>query len=147
MLPIDLDKLIPGSNYFRWRELLWCPKWLVYVFPTDEQYLNIISSVVQFDLVREYLGQPMTVVSGLRPMKYNDWLPPFGVNGSKLSGHKRGNAMDFTIKKIKCNKVRDLLEPVLDDFDICMERLTDSNWIHIDTDPPRKNTGRYFVPF
>lgn len=147
MYPIDLDKLIPGSKYFRWREALWLPTWQIHVFPTDKQYLNIIESVTAYDEVREYLGQPMTATSWLRPMIYNDWAPPFGVGGSRLSGHKRGTALDFTIKKIKPDAIRALLEPVLDDLYICMERLPKSTWVHIDCDPPRKNTGRYFVPF
>lgn len=147
MNPINLDQLIPGSKYFRWHEALWLDTWKVHVFPTDIQYLNVLKSVKKYDQVREYLEQPMAPTSWVRPIIYNNWDKPFGVGGSRLSAHKRGNALDFIVEKIKPDRVRELLAPVLDDFDICMERLPNSNWVHIDCDPPRKNTGRYFVPF
>lgn len=147
MAPIDLDTLIPGSKYFRWKECLWLNTWGVHIIPTDLQYLNVIESVKTWDRVRQYLSQSMDPTSWVRPILYNDWPKPYGIKGSKLSGHKRGVALDFTVKRIKPDRVREILEPVLDDFNICMERLPGSNWVHIDTDPPRKNTGRYFVPF
>jgi hypothetical protein len=53
--------------------------------------------------------------------------------------------MDFYTKDIKSDTVRDLLEPVLDDFDIRLEKLSGASWVHIDDNIAGKS-GRYFTP-
>ena len=140
---IDLDKLIPGSNYFRWTEMLYCRKWSVHVFPSEIQYRNIIQFMKKADQVRDYLNCPMIVTSGLRPVKYNNWSPPYGINGSKWSAHKIGLAMDFVTPGIRPDRVRTLLKPMLEQFNIRMENYRGSSWIHIDGREPSV-AGRYF---
>lgn len=137
---IDLNELIPGSKYFRWCEALWLPQWGIHCYPTDRQYLNILKTVTRFDLVREYLDQPMFVTSWVRPKKYNDLI-----GGAFISAHIEGLAIDFQCHKIKPDRIREVLEPVLDDFNLRMEKLPGSNWVHIDGREPGPG-GRYFEP-
>ena len=139
-MEIDLDKLVPGAKYFRWKEILKCNQWGVHVFPTDTQYLNILKLVKKLDLIREYLDKPMHITSGLRPNKYNKLI-----GGAKYSAHKLGMAADFYVKGLKADRVREILVPVLNDFEIRMENLPGSNWVHIDI-RPCDNTRRYFRP-
>jgi len=131
-MEIDLDKLIPGTKNFRWNEMLRCSSWGVYVFPDDQQYLNIMSFMSKVQLVRNYLDARMIVTSGLRPYLYNKWKRPYGINGAVFSAHKLGLAMDFYCPKIGCDRIREILHPVLDDFDIRMENNPGSGWVHID---------------
>ena len=42
---IDLDGLIGESQWFRWREFLWLPKYAFYCYPTPTQHSNIIKLV------------------------------------------------------------------------------------------------------
>jgi len=144
VMKIDLDELIPGSKYFRWKEFLVCPKWGVCVFPTDIQFLNIIRFMPQVDKVRDYIDQPLVVTSGLRPPNYNRWKKPYGVGGALMSAHKLGRAIDLVCKKIPSKKLRELLVPVLDDFDLRLENL-ETPHIHLDNNEPGPS-GRYFTP-
>ena len=140
MQAIDLDQLIPGAKHFRWKEMLRCNRWKVHAFPTDIQYLNILKLIKAVEEVRHYLDEPMYVTSGLRPPLYNEMI-----GGARMSAHKIGMAMDFACKKIKADRIRELLEPVLDDFNIRMEKNKGSNWVHIDIREPG-SSGRYFNP-
>jgi hypothetical protein len=141
---IDLDSLIPGSKYFRWKEVLWLDTWKVYAIPTDIQYLNMLQFVKKMDMVRKYLDTPMIITSGIRPPLYNKWNKPYGVGGSFMSLHMRAEAIDFYTKKIPAKKLREILEPVLEDFNIRMENLSWASWVHIDAYPPGKS-GRFFT--
>jgi len=139
-MEIDLNKLVPGCKYFRWKEVLFLPQWGIHCFPTDIQYLNLIRITQKLDTIRKYLNQPIHVTSGLRPSKYNELI-----GGARHSAHKLGQALDFQVRKIKCDRVRELLEPNLDDWNIRMEKKPGSNWIHIDSREPGQS-GRYFIP-
>lgn len=143
---MELDDLIDGSIYFRWREALWCPRWGVYVFPTPEQKQNIIKTAKVMDAIRNRLGKPIVVTSWLRPNKYNEWSFPYGVGGAKNSAHCEGKACDFQVVTMNCDEVRLLLLPLLPHLGIRMERLDGSNWVHIDIRNPGPEGNRYFYP-
>lgn len=140
MATINIEELVPGCKYFRWKEVLYLNRWGIHVLPTDVQYLNLIKVCKKADLVRAYLDTPMTITSALRPTKYNELI-----GGARFSHHKLGKALDFQCRKIKPDRIRELLEPVLDDFEIRMEDLPGSSWVHIDIAEPGK-TGRFFKP-
>lgn len=140
-MKIDINEKIKGCENFHWYEFLYLKEWKIHCFPTYIQRENIIEVAKTLQEIRNYLGQPIYITSGLRPDAYNKLI-----GGSKLSAHKLGKAVDFVVNKIKPDRVRELLEPVLDDFDICMENLPGSSWVHIDILPPRTNSGRFFKP-
>ena len=139
-MQLDLDELIPGCKYFRWKEVLWLNSWKVFVYPTDAQYLGMLEFAKRMDYVREYLGVPVIVTSGVRPHLYNQ-----KIGGSFYSAHRLGRAMDFHTKKIPADRVREILLPILGDIPVRMEDLPGSNWVHIDNRDPGKG-NRFFKP-
>ncbi len=141
---MELDRLIPRSEYFKWREFLWLDKWAIHCFPTPQQEANIIRTAQAMKAIREYFNKPIIITSGVRPPKYNKVI-----GGAILSAHRFGMACDFVIKSYNsdngCDYVRKQLEPHLEELQIRMEDKPRSNWIHIDTKDPTEN-GRYFKP-
>lgn len=139
---IALNNLIDGCSNFRWNEFLVLDKWGIHAFPTNDRvYLNLIQTARKMELIRKYLNDhPIEITSGYRPDKYNKLI-----GGAPFSAHKLGMACDFRHSKLKPDRVRELLEPVLDDFEIRMEKLPGSSWVHIDTKLPGPG-GRYFNP-
>lgn len=137
---IDLNKLIPNSKHFRWKEFLWLPQWQIHCFPTDIQFLNLTKKLMPgLEKARSYIGQPFIVTSGIRPHIYNQLI-----DGALLSAHKIGLAVDIKCPKIKSPRLRELLHPVLADFDLRMEDL-DTPHVHLDAREPGPG-GRYFKP-
>lgn len=139
---IDLNAEIPGCSHFFWREFLWLNTWEVHVFPANEEVKqNIIRVANAMERVRAYLDhEPIRVTSGYRPPRYNEII-----GGAKYSQHRLGNACDFIHNKLSAERVRELLLPVLDDFNIRMEDLSGASWVHIDLRDPGRG-GRFFRP-
>lgn len=137
---IDLDSLIPGSKYFRWREILWCPKWSIHVYPTPEQHGNLIHLAQKMDEIRDLFKKPIQVSSGLRPSVYNELI-----GGSKASQHCLGKACDFSIFTMSIDEIHAVLEPRLEPLGIRMEKGT-STWVHIDIANVMPGGSRYFLP-
>lgn len=137
---LALNENVPGCKNFTWKEVLYLPQWKIHAFPTPAQYQNLIFTVSRLELIRKYIGLPIQITSGLRPDVYNKLI-----GGARLSAHVTGDAVDFSIRNLKADRVREILEPILADFEIRMEKLPDSNWVHIDTRAPGVS-GRYFYP-
>lgn len=141
MTLIDLDALIPGSVFFRWREALWCPQWGVCVFPNETQYENIVKSAKWFmDPIRNRLGKPIAVTSWLRPPVYNELI-----KGAKSSAHIDGTAIDFQVVGMELNIARDVIRPELVRLNIRMEKDDGKPRIHLDSRTPGPE-GREFSP-
>ena len=140
---LNINDNIPGSIYFKWREVLWCPSWDVYVWPNKSQYYNLRLFIKKCDRVRGFLKKPMIVTSGLRPREYNKQI-----KGARFSQHIKGNAIDFYVKGYEGIKrtslIRNKLKYKLNEFGIRMEDI-DGDWIHIDGAEPGR-TGRFFKP-
>ena len=81
----------------------------------------------------------MFITSWWRPKKYNDLI-----GGAKKSWHITGGACDFTCFGISADKIREILEPYLDDLDLRMEDLPGSNWVHLDD--KETDGARFFRP-
>jgi uncharacterized protein YcbK (DUF882 family) len=138
---IDLDALIPGCVHFRWREFLWCEKWACHVYPTPEQHKNLIKIAQKMDYLRNRIGKPIRITSGLRPFKYNELI-----GGSKASAHCEGKACDFQpVIPSSIDEVRLITERALDHLGLRMEHHDATpTWIHVDTKPPKNS--RVFRP-
>ncbi len=137
---IDLDALIPGSAYFRWREALHCPQWGVHVFPTTEQFKNIIHTAKYVaDPIRSLFGKPIQIHSWLRPTKYNELI-----KGSPISQHVMGKAIDFSIYTMTIDEIHAVLEPRLETSGWRMERPDGQQRVHVDWATVPKGGSRYF---
>jgi len=137
---IDLNEFIPGTEYFKWKEVLWCNTWGVHVFPTPKQYSNLCYTVGKLHVIRGYLDRPMRITSALRPKLYNKLI-----GGAANSMHMHGRAIDFVVKGMTADEVRENLYHLLEALEIRMENLPGSNWTHIDVRKPH-NGNRYFKP-
>ena len=128
-LPIDLEALIPGSRYFKWKEALWLPKVQAYAVPSELQQDNIIAQARALDKVRDYFGHAIIVHSWLRPPAYN-----VIIGGAPQSRHTLGRATDFTVIGYTHDEVKKVL---MANRDIYLGRgeIDTTNWVHLDLDP------------
>lgn len=148
---IDLDSLIPGSAFFRWREAVWLPKWGIYGYPPPEIHANIIRCAKYVaDPIRNLFGKPMQISSWYRPKNYNDWKTingiEYGVDGAPDSSHLRGLAIDFTIYTVSIEEIHAVLAPRLETMGIRMERPDGKNRVHCDLAAVPHGGSRYFNP-
>ena len=128
MISEFLDQPIGASKYFKWKEALYLKQWDVHAFPkSDSVYLNIIEVSNRLTLIREFLQKPLLVTSWYRPEKYNTFI-----RGAFNSSHKDGLAVDVVCPAMGAEEVRMTLLDKLDEFNIRMENLPNSTWVHID---------------
>lgn len=140
---IELEDKIENSQYFRWREALWLPKWEVYAHPEDSLVASgIIKVSHKMDLIRAFFNRPIEVHSWYRPPKYNELI-----GGAAMSAHMSGLAVDFFVHDMESPDVRDVLIHKLEEFDIRMENM-ETPHVHIDVrcQPGWTNDQRYFKP-
>ncbi len=143
----QLDALITGSQFFRWRESLWCPTWKIYVFPTPAQKANIIKVAAgPLEFVRKRYDKPILITSWLRPELYNEWKFPYGVAGARGSQHILGAAVDFKVLGMNCDEVRADLKGQLEFLNVRMERADGQDRVHIDIKRILQGDNRYFYP-
>lgn len=139
-----LDEKIPGSKYFKWREVLWLPHWGVFAIPSDDQKGNLCIVINRLEIIRERFGIPIFITSALRPGTYNQLI-----GGADDSQHKIGLAVDFIVQGFSgpdgCAAIRKTILPWLSELRIRMENVELGSWIHIDCKacPDEK---RYFRP-
>lgn len=120
---------IGTSEFFLWHEALLLPQWNTFALPPSlEVEQNIIETAKRMDLIRVHFHRPIVVTSWYRPLKYNAH-----VGGSTHSQHLLGRAVDFSVQGLSCDYVRAVLQHRLEDFNIRMENLPGSDWVHIDT--------------
>lgn len=78
-----------------------------------EVFNNILELADNMQLIRDYLGKPITINSAYRSPSYNK-----KIGGAKLSQHIIGNACDFTVKGFTPDEVADKLEELIKDLTI-----------------------------
>jgi len=137
---LNLNDLMPGCKNFTWNEFLYLPSWDIYVYPDQTQYENLIQTGKMMQMIRNSLGKPITISSGLRPRFYNRL-----VGGAKESKHILGLAADWYISGVDCDQVRLSLVTKLEAMQIRMEDLMGSDWIHTDWAPGEVG-NRFFKP-
>lgn len=140
------------SQYFTVKEALYLPAWEVMHTPSDEEKKNILELAAKMDIVREYLDRPIIVHCWIRPkvanvpgskwhMKnYNSFI-----GGAPGSAHAEGKAVDFHCARMTCGEVRQILQPMLNEYKIRMEDV-EGNWVHVDIRPPLPKRSRFFRP-
>ena len=72
--------------------------------PSRDEKDNILYTASRMDLIREYLGIPLIVLSWFRTEELNT-----AVKGSKTSAHRFGLAVDVYSTKISSKKIYDKL--------------------------------------
>lgn len=152
--PVQIDWTNPEqkiSKYFSVKEALYLPSWKVLHIPNEQEKANILKTAEVMDKIREFLGKPISVHVWLRPTLNNPSHAKHGqdynlfIKGAKASAHKVGLAVDWSCRDYTCDKVRELLLPKLEEFNIRVEDLPGSNWVHTGTDwKPGKS--RFFKP-
>jgi len=136
---INLDDNIPGCKNFIWREALHLDSLGACVYADDEVIENLTEIFQKLQWIRNYFNRSIKINSAYRPVKYNRHI-----GGSYRSQHIAGKAIDFRVKGVRCDKVREAMIPELEMLGLRMEKLPKSNWVHIDTGEVIKN--RYFRP-
>lgn len=143
------------TEHFTVKDCLWLPSWEILHIPSAKEQENLTRTCEALEFVRYALGAKPTVVHCMiRPtavncpgserhgQDYNAF-----VKGAKRSAHIPGLAVDFHIVGTECDLVRARLRPRLEEFEICMEDLPGSSWVHIDLLPPAAHGGaRFFKP-
>jgi hypothetical protein len=128
---------------FTWHEALYLPQWGREASPAeglDEKVKAELANVFsKLELIRDFLGsKPVIIHCAFRPVEYNKL-----VGGAPASAHLEGKAVDFHVKGLHCDTVRNFLVLHLDTLGIRLEDNPGSNWVHIDT---RESKTRYFKP-
>lgn len=144
MLHELLNFPIGTSSFFRWKEALFLKEWQTFALPpTREIEENIMEVAKRMDLIREHLSRPLIVTSWFRPFHYNKQI-----GGTRQSQHLIGRACDFVAEGLDCDYVRAVLQHRLEDFNIRMENLPGSSWVHIDVNCTENmpRIRRYFSP-
>lgn len=140
------------SKYFTVKEALYLPSWSILHIPSEEEKLNILKMAEKMDLVREFIGSPVSVHVWIRPGSVNQPSSPRHgqdynafIKGAPKSAHKIGSAVDWSVKGTSCDDIRTKLIPKLEEYDLRMEDLKGSNWVHLDCVKPFNNV-RFFKP-
>lgn len=75
-----------------------------------------------------------------RPKEYNALI-----GGAPGSAHVEGLACDFHVLRMGCDEIREIILPHLEEWQLRMEDLPGSGWIHLDIRDPGDG-NRYFKP-
>ncbi len=92
--------------------------------------------------IRGRLGTPLIITSFYRPPIYN-----ILIKGAGMSQHTLGLACDFKSPIIPPKRIREIIRPELERWNIRMERDTPT-WVHIDLKSVNERDGeaREFYP-
>jgi uncharacterized protein YcbK (DUF882 family) len=119
------------TEHFTWHEALWLPQWKRLANESDglteEIKQNLIGVFTKMVLIRDLVGKPINIHCAFRPTAYN-----LLVGGAKSSQHLTGKAVDFSVKGMSCDDVRELLKKHYQEYKIRLEWLPKSLWVHID---------------
>ena len=138
------------SKHFTVKEACYLPSWDVMHIPSEDEKQNIVKHAAKMDLIRDYLGVPLSVHCWMRPILNNPESEHNGqdynalVKGAKNSAHKVGLATDYNAEGLNCDEVRAKLESKLEEWDLRMEKNPGSDWVHNDSAPVIST--RYFIP-
>ena len=163
---MDLTQIDPTamiSNHFSFREALYLPTWKRIGGPSDGLTHAVLERLGWFlrtkmDPVREWIGAPLHVHCCWRPLIYNKLIGGAGhsthmalvdYQGKPLEDEEKIAAIDFDAEGYEgsegCDKLRRMLLPHLEEWNLRMEDRPKSNWIHLDSSPPIPPLFHHFV--
>ena len=141
------NPLIKIFQYFTVEEALYLPSWKVMHIPSKVEQENILKLAEKLDLVREFIKSPISVRCWIRPVLNNPASQYHGqdynkfIKGAPGSSHKTGLAVDWHSPGTNCDDMRKFLIGKLAEWDLRMEDLPKSSWIHLAAD---YKTGNHF---
>lgn len=108
---------------------------------TLQEKENLLEIFKVMDKIRKLVNAPILVHSAYRPFKYNTFI-----GGRPQSMHLSGRAVDFHAQGRTCDRVRKMLEPLLEPWGIRCEDMPGAPWIHIDNRKLTPGHSRFFKP-
>lgn len=143
------SKITPN---FTVHEATFLPSWKIHHIPNEDEKLNILETAKAMEKIRDFLKTPINIHCWIRPNSVNCPTSQYHgkdynahVKGAKQSAHIAGKAVDWD-NNSNCDFVRVQLLSKLPIYNICMEDLPGSQWVHIDVLPPRGGKTRFFKP-
>lgn len=102
----------------------------------EEIIVNLKSLADQLQILRDFIGKPITINSGYRSPKYNK-----KIGGATRSQHILGKAADIRVNGISPNELHGIIEELIKDERLKIGGLGKySSFTHIDI---RQNTARW----
>lgn len=145
------DKKSMVSKWFSVAECTYLPSWKCYHIPNNEEQSNIFQMAIKLDQVRELLNKPIKIHCFIRPnianipgSIYNKKNYNSFIGGAKNSAHIFGKGVDFDAGE-DCDKTRERILPHLEKLKLRMEKLENSNWVHLGNDW-KPGMSYYFIP-
>jgi hypothetical protein len=143
------------SKYFTVHEALYLPTWGIYHTPSETEQINIISTALVMDEVREILDRPIIVHAWVRPIKVDNISSPrHGMNynnaigGAGKSAHVDGLAVDWHCEGLTIDETMDIIQPKCEELEFSLEnngsvsRIANNggmggprNWVHLQIRP------------
>jgi uncharacterized protein YcbK (DUF882 family) len=132
------------TEHFSWHEALYLPQWDREGEEKDGLSegvkRNLRTLFSKMELIRSLVASPIKVHCAWRPVEYNKL-----VKGASNSAHIQGMACDFSVSGLSCDQVREMIVPHLEEWNLRMENLPGSSWVHVDFRQVGPG-GRYFKP-
>lgn len=141
------------TPHFTWHDAFFLPSWGIYHEPSESELANINATCAFMEKVRLALGgRPIDVLCMIRPNSVNCVESPchggdynaFVGSLAKHSPHIYGQACDFDVEGMVCDRARELLLPRLEELGLRMEDRPGTSWLHLDSYPPSVSGGRRF---
>jgi hypothetical protein len=93
--------------------------------------------IVLAQFIRDYFDKPITINSHKRGLKYRGFRPPECKVGARMSQHRFGRAIDFSISGLTADEIRDvILKDERTFMDAGLTTLEDGHyaptWVHAD---------------
>lgn len=135
------------SEHFTVKDAIYLPTWKRLANQEDGLDSTIKVDLqrlfAQMDVVRSHFGKPIRVHVTYRPSEYNK-----AIGGAQHSAHSEGLACDWDIPGINCDEVRKEIvdKGLLDTWNMRMEDLPGSSWVHLDLREVPIGGHRYFLP-
>jgi uncharacterized protein YcbK (DUF882 family) len=128
------------SKYFTVKDALYLPRWQKMYLPSKEEMASILKMAEVMDKIRDFVKAPINVHCWTRSLSYNKL-----VGGAEHSMHLHGLAVDWDCGG-DCDHTRQFILPMLPVWNVRMEDLPKSNWVHIDMRPVNHDSERFFKP-
>lgn len=77
----------------------------------DNVIVNLQLLAEQLQVLRDFVGKPITISSGYRSPNYNDNV----IKGAKNSQHKLGHAADIRVEGVRASEIHGIISELIKD--------------------------------
>ena len=128
---IDYKQPILPEGSFTWAEYALLPQFKRYAVPTEKEYIEAVRLFDFLQPLREKLGLPLVITSGVRTKEYTINLRKRGIPAALNSAHNHWQAVDLVCPKLS---VKELYQFFDKHWLGRMELLAYTpTWVHLDT--------------